>query len=379
MPNTVNDRNLLAAEVVEPAVGAWHATLEWDPGTDDDVLTGAVTFDIEGITWTGTVLRSGVHGGRARARVVGGAGGLSKELDAKNYATSAGVQVSAVLADILRGAGETVSDTAETSTLTARLPKWQRTQGLVSHALVALLDNVGSTFRVLRDGSIWVGKTAHPEAPDFPHVLIDEDWGAGILTIAPEQPLLAPGTTFQGQALEVVVHRLSAGKLRSEGHLTSAGSALRKFLGHIRRNIDYTRLYPARVSSQNLDGTLVVVPDAGKLKGQGLDKVPIRHGLPGVTVRSVPSGARVRVGFEEGNPSQPFACLWDEDTGAATVEIIFHGLLLRLGSESASQPVPLGTALLQWLNAHTHPTGVGPSGPPVVPADPSLLSTQAFV
>lgn len=42
---------------------------------------------------------------------------------------------------------------------------------------------------------------------------------------------------------------------------------------------------------------------------------------------------------------------------------------------SADQ-VPLGQKLLQYLASHTHPTGVGPSGPPITPPLPTLLSTK---
>lgn len=46
-----------------------------------------------------------------------------------------------------------------------------------------------------------------------------------------------------------------------------------------------------------------------------------------------------------------------------------------------SQGVPRGEDLLQWLNSHKHPTGVGPSGPAVAlnPATPPLLSSKAKV
>lgn len=48
--------------------------------------------------------------------------------------------------------------------------------------------------------------------------------------------------------------------------------------------------------------------------------------------------------------------------------------------DGADQWVVRGDELLQWLNAHTHPTGMGPSGTPSVPAIPAdFLSTAAKV
>jgi uncharacterized protein involved in type VI secretion and phage assembly len=40
---------------------------------------------------------------------------------------------------------------------------------------------------------------------------------------------------------------------------------------------------------------------------------------------------------------------------------------IKIGSASSSESLVLGDAFMQLFNAHTHPTGVGPSGPPVEP------------
>ena len=52
---------------------------------------------------------------------------------------------------------------------------------------------------------------------------------------------------------------------------------------------------------------------------------------------------------------------------------------IKLGGSGASKSAVLGENLLQWLNSHTHPTGVGPSGPPAAPASASLLSKTVKV
>jgi uncharacterized protein involved in type VI secretion and phage assembly len=48
---------------------------------------------------------------------------------------------------------------------------------------------------------------------------------------------------------------------------------------------------------------------------------------------------------------------------------------IKLGS-SATEKVVLGDTFMQLFNAHTHPTGVGPSGPPAKPMTTSELSTK---
>jgi uncharacterized protein involved in type VI secretion and phage assembly len=48
---------------------------------------------------------------------------------------------------------------------------------------------------------------------------------------------------------------------------------------------------------------------------------------------------------------------------------------IKLGS-SASEKVVLGDTFMQFFNAHVHPTGVGPSGPPTQPMSTSQLSQK---
>lgn len=82
---------------------------------------------------------------------------------------------------------------------------------------------------------------------------------------------------------------------------------------------DYHALYPARVVSQNADGTLELQPDLSKIPP--LSKVPIRTGIPGVTVK-LSAGARVLLGFENGDPKRYYAGLWDT---ATLVELVVNG------------------------------------------------------
>lgn len=58
-------------------------------------------------------------------------------------------------------------------------------------------------------------------------------------------------------------------------------------------------------------------------------------------------------------------------------EIILKADKIKLG-DGASKAVVLGDDFQQLFNMHTHPTGVGPSGPPVQPMQASHLSTKSF-
>lgn len=73
--------------------------------------------------------------------------------------------------------------------------------------------------------------------------------------------------------------------------------------------LDPLAFYDAEVKAMNDDGTVDIKPDSSRW-GPGLSRVPIRHGLPGVTVR-VKKGARVRLSFAGGDERSPYVALWD--------------------------------------------------------------------
>lgn len=77
----------------------------------------------------------------------------------------------------------------------------------------------------------------------------------------------------------------------------------------IGRRLDHLALYPAIVVQQRADGTLDLTPENNTVPScQG---VPIRSGVLGVTVE-VPAGRRVLLGYAGGDPSRPYAALWEE-------------------------------------------------------------------
>lgn len=336
---TANGSTLLSASISMPAVGAWHTEIVVDSAS---ALSGAVTLDIDGVQFSGTVIRGGTNGGRSLAKLVGGNGGLSTELPVRNYVAPATLAL--VIGDILREAGETLSTTADAALLATVLTRWERSAGPASHSLVALLDAIGATWRVLADGTVWIGTQSWP-TQEIEHALIDEDWSSGILLIAPLKPELRPAVTFRGQRLDEVAHNFMPEGLRTEARLVSLNSMLNRFLGHLRRQIDYSRSYAARVVNQNADGTLQVLPDDAKFKGAGLDRAPMRFGIPGVTVMILP-GARCWVAFEGGDPALPYVHSFEQGSAAlslqleATLQLKLKSAAVRVGA-NPDAAVPL--------------------------------------
>ena len=136
--------------------------------------------------------------------------------------------------------------------------------------------------------------------------------------------------------------------------------------------IDYLALYPGEVYSQDADGGLQIFPDNQRIpKFAG---VPLRTAFPQCKVE-VPKGTRVLLGFEEGDPSKPYASLWDSKAGSVT--------LVTLGDDGAAQFVALANlvkneleaiksefdSLATYVSGHAHPVVISPpsSSPPPTP------------
>ena len=55
-------------------------------------------------------------------------------------------------------------------------------------------------------------------------------------------------------------------------------------------------------------------------------------------------------------------------------KVAIHTSTISLGGQAAIEPVLLGNIFMSLYNAHTHPTAMGPSGPPLPPLTPVALS-----
>lgn len=349
---TINGSPLLECRIVQSITGPWTAEAQSD---GSEALAGKVTIVLDGATFVGTVERSKEEHGRVISRIVGGAGGLSKELDAKAYANS---NLVPPLTDVLRETGEVLSSTAVPPDLF--VGTWQRCRGAASAAIKQIAYKAGLNWRVLRDGTIWIGTDTWPEASVGGALELDTDWSDGVATFA-DGVGFEPGTTYAGQRINQVTHLYSGASTKTEVSVASPAGMIDKILDVVRRELDFAKIWRCQVVSQAGDGTLELLPDSPRLRGTGIAKVKIAPGLAGTKV-TVPQGAVCFVAFDGGDPSKPFVLGWESETGMS---------LTTLGAVSQAQFAAradkvdaLLSNLKTHLNAHVHPTGVGPSGVP---------------
>lgn len=300
----------VSARVLMPRVGAWTADVVVD---DPAPRAGRVTLAIDGVAFVGAVVRGDVRNGRWRGRLVGGAGGLRGTVAAVAHR---GATLGLVLADVLRATGEALAPSS--ADLTATVARWSRIEGTGARTVADVAAAAGCAWRVLPDGSVWVGReTWGTYAPDVDVI----DWrpetgrlevAGDVLAIRPGQTLVTTEATARvgcaellasPDALRVVV--LAEPDERPAGRLLDG---LQRLLAPLWRRLSYQALHPARVVAQAADGSLELVADDPDLMLP--PGVPIRYGLPGVRA-VVPAGARVLVTFERGDPARPVATLWE--------------------------------------------------------------------
>jgi hypothetical protein len=85
--------------------------------------------------------------------------------------------------------------------------------------------------------------------------------------------------------------------------------ALEALIRFFMRDVTYHKHYTCTVQGQVGD-ELDVVPDDPTIQAQGLSRVPISYGLPGVSAQVAP-GTKVTLFFENGDPEKPRICNWD--------------------------------------------------------------------
>jgi hypothetical protein len=214
---TLNGTPVFEGVICIPRVGTWTADLSIDR---DTAVTGACTLAIDGgLTLRGTADRTGVWLGTARLQVVGGANGLGKTARPQHYRQTT---LRAVLADLLATAGERLAASADPTTLALSFPMWATIAQPIGQMVAGLLEDsrlsAATAWRVLPDGTLWVGQETWPDSglvslTDYQDLAeAPED---GSVELGVEAPQLLPGTTLEGRRVSYVEHRLTGEKART--------------------------------------------------------------------------------------------------------------------------------------------------------------------
>jgi len=210
---SVNGATVLEGSIGLPRIGVWTADVELPAPPSVTQLSGPATLQLgTALTLTGTFGRTGIDGrGRIRARVIGGGAGMGKTLPPRSYV---GATLRLPLVDLLTSAGEALSPTSDAGVLAYQMPAWSRMQGIAGASLAALLAVPAASWRVLPDGTVWVGNETWKPS-NMSAVAISYEPESRRRTVASLVPTILPGQTYDGAQVGFVQHVLTPRALRT--------------------------------------------------------------------------------------------------------------------------------------------------------------------
>lgn len=347
------DHAVSSGDLYLPYRGNWTSHLDFA-----DVITpptGRVTLSFHGLSLTGYVLRSGESEGQVSAIVVGGYGGLWKQIQAKYYDHQLALRLP--LQEIVSATGERLSPTSTASVLSRTLNCWPRRQDLAGTLLDTLASSADALWRVLPDGSIFFGtdtwsSSAYTEDKDYTVLARWPEWS--MVELAPLTRLgVLPGQTLNGARVGRI-HLEDDGESYTARiwHLGADGAAddpvvagLRGLIKEELGGLPYLPAGQGKVVQQRADGSLDVQMDDRRLPP--LTSVPYLVPVPGAKL-TVQPGSQVQVCFAGGDPMAPQAMLYGAGQGTKAIgidgdQVNAGTLVLTVSGGGASPAVLAGT------------------------------------
>lgn len=341
----LNGEPVLCLSMHLPMNGAWSAELQ---ASSSKVYTEGTVVTLTlpgGVDWVGRVLRAGVVDERLNVRLTGGTVDWGQQVALQHYKKSDGDKV-------MRDLGVLTDAPLELD-----LDFWSRPPGTIGAGVQALATAAQVNWRVNPDGTVRIREeapfTVQPNA-----VEISRDDKRGIVEVAPELSAIMPGTIVGNDQVGDVIYDF--GDVFRCRYYTQQRArirgALERLIRWVTRDSLFLGTYTAQVVSQAGDGTLDLLPEDARLSAQGLQSVPIRHGLPGVKVK-VPPGERVLLAFDGGDARKPYAALWHE---GQVLEVQIGGALaVALGPLVDAQLSALLAAITAAAATEASASGLG--------------------
>lgn len=267
----------------------------------------------DGPVYQMTVERIGPRGGFGRVKLVGGTGGLGREVSAKYYEK---IPAATVVRELLEEVGEVPGEIL----LPGVLPSWVRAAGPAHEALRAIMMRCPErVWQIAPDGRVHVAVPTWPEhGPALPVEFEDAATGVFSVAFAPavlagSHVTLSRGAEELGKRVTRVTHQLAAPDFASPGGslrtLIGTGdgedqgvTALEVLAQRAVRWVDYLALYDCEVIRDHGDHTLDLRPLHPLLPE--LVRVRLVQPIPGTRVK-LKAGGIVLLSFQRGDPSRP--------------------------------------------------------------------------
>ena len=303
---TINGTACTRVTVNLPSWGAWWADVETDGETS---FSGRVALQLADLALSGSVVSGSARMGRGSWRIVGGAGGWSKNLPSKGYTNDAGIKLAKILNNAATECGETIEN-APATVVGSAFARPAGAASTVLHLLVPLGWYVGE------DGVTRIGKRVGSVVSDsVARGKVDPAAGS-IELMADSIASILPGCTCDGMPAVDVVHTLDGKRLRTVLYGSAFGAVSKRLLAWARlldqlRPFDrYRGTWEYRVVSQSGD-RLDLQPASSRFGLPDLRAVRTRPGVPGCKATHA-LGSLVLVAFVNCDPSRPCVVGFDD-------------------------------------------------------------------
>ena len=197
---TVDGRPVVAVFIAEPGRGRWLAQVQVQGVAE---LASACVLRCENgpHEWHGSIAKQSNYQGFTEATILG-CPSLESTVPAAGYKNTTS---KIVAREAVEAAGGTLDPS---SNAWASLPFWARKAATLADSLNALCVTTGETWRVMRDGRVFVGTPAYAESKTE-GVETDRDMQLGCIHYVSDTPDLAPWLTVDGNKLHSVEHTIS--------------------------------------------------------------------------------------------------------------------------------------------------------------------------
>lgn len=350
---TANGAAVISGSIMMPLLGVWTADLYIDRPDGSGFEAGTVVSVKagDGLSLVGTVVddRTGSYLDAVHVRLLGGAGGMARAATPKGYAQP-GAYVRDVLNQLASDSGETLSSDIAQPLSSKNLVAWTTMQSNVSSALDSLIEIVepDANWRITPDGKLWVGVETWP-VERAQHQVIANDPKERTFDLGVDTFTIVPGIDLEGVGrVNRVEHTISDGGVRSHVWTQIAdedrgmAGAIQALIRQEVAPLDFYAFYDAKIVKQSTDGTTVdLQPSDPRLPG--LSNVRLRNGVAG-TVCKVAAGAFVSLGWDNGDPTKPYAQTWGG--GESVTEINFADG--TKGAARVDDPLSASEAMSTW-------------------------------
>lgn len=361
MDLTIDNRAVIQGRLQLPARGPWWGEFTLDANEALEQGQRVTVRSATGFELVATVQKCEVVYGVPQVRIIGGRGGLNRTVAAQ-WHTGPGLTARTVLTSWADAAGEQLSGTIASELLSRSVARWVRAKGRSIDALDALADALGVNWRVLPDGTVWLGVEQSAEVEAFEHDVVARRVATGCVELVVDAPAaqLLPGRTFEGRKIGTVEYLLTPEKCRAVVGLiaSTAQDTIQDLItSMVKRALwreRYRGLYRAEVVAVRDDWTVDLRPTLDEWPE--MTEVPVVSGVAGARAQ-LAQNALVAFEFADSDPTRPVVTMWQSilpTKFTINVDPEGDGIVFQGGSLEVARrtdPAKASAAMKTWMQA----------------------------